>query len=152
MPPPSPAARREHVGKDSLPFPTSQALFGAGREGTPVGDALPRPRRPLPAEPRPPPGPGPGRCAVGGAQGGGEAGERAYRVTAVKFTSGPWTVRGPARPGGSRPRQAATRVPAAPGASGRRRHPGLATPTFRRWRSWKFPGFAGAGLGFSSDV
>lgn len=34
----------------------------------------------------------------------------------------------------------------------RRCHPSPATPTFRTIASWKFPGFAGAGLGFSSDV
>lgn len=97
---------------------------------------LPGSLDPLAGDPGPrSPALGPGRPqrASGEGRGGGRAGAltRSSRgAPAVKFTSGPWTLRGL----GAAKRNEAARGGAPghrrAGPLGRRRHPGLATPTF----------------------
>ncbi|XP_044918453.1 collagen alpha-1(III) chain-like [Felis catus] len=156
-----------------------QTSRGAGGPG--LGGALSwRPRRPLPArdpapapraahpeapKPRSPEAPkprSPGRAlgprpAAAHGVGRGRGSGRAYRVvpgSPARSSSrpAPGLSEVPARPGGARPRRAAPRVPAAPGPWGAAVTLALRPQLSARSRSWKFPGFAGAGLGFSSDV
>ena len=171
----------ENVAKDSLPnFPSlcsgggrggrlrwaegrglSRALHGGHGHGGGGGGA-PRarpPGRPLPARARARP-PAPDPTGRGGRRGlGRESGRRLpghpgvpRGPAGVKFTSGWRTVRGP----GAAAQSEAARG-RRPGSRCTRPRGAAVTPVPRpqlsaRSRSWKFPGFAGAGLGFCSVV